>query len=730
MVLMMTVPFALAVKGPLSDHLQYKFYDGQNALFSALLSGDIDVMAWPLTKAQYSTAITTTNVTVAPYFENGDYEISFNNNATDPSHTADRKACNYTQFRQALACLIDKDGLINGPAVGGFATRMDTSISRPNLEDWVALSVSKYDALGHAINNYPWDYNETHALEILWTNGWYSHTTYPTLASLLATPLPLPANSVVYPPGHPRAGQAIDKLVFYYRTDHGGRKAAGEALVAEMNRLGIPNDPRPGTSALISPAVYDNRDYDVVTNGWSFGTYPTHFYGFYTPAGIYEGGNNFYMIDDANMTEHATKEYPYAESGAMSVTEAKICQEIMVKEAMLCPLYCNAGFMGYKTGAVGMAPVRGFALETSLEYSLLNAKVAPYTSGAMTIKYGTLNPPVSINPIFSSWVWDYEVIDRIFNGPMGTNPYKPFTPLKTPTGGNTPWMAYDWNFQLSTFTGGGGLGNSSITYTNMANVTYWFRHDITWQDGVPFTVDDFNYTIYLNKIYGNSWGQADMAFVVNFVKLDDYTCSVYLAMPSFWALYTAGYNIVPQHIFKYIAVPADAPEGASLTGHNGEWPGKDALAAEILPGAPFTFAQLTGSDGGKYTWVGTGMWKYVPGTYVAGVGGGMVLEPYQGFWMKITQGDIDMMYKWDAGAAPQGGTYSIGLTDLVLLANAYGTSGNGHAVPFKIGGPGVWEPACDLAPPAGTVGLSDLVTLALNYGKNWGGVTKSGSGVP
>jgi hypothetical protein len=88
--------------------------------------------------------------------------------------------------------------------------------------------------------------------------------------------------------------------------------------------------------------------------------------------------------------------------------------------------------------------------------------------------------------------------------------------------------------------------------------------------------------------------------------------------------------------------------------------------------------------------------------------------------MNITQGEIDFEYAWNAGSAPQGGSYSIGLSDLVLLANAYGTSGNGHAVPFLLGGLHVWEPGCDIAPPAGTVGLSDLVTLALHYGQHWG----------
>jgi hypothetical protein len=56
---------------------------------------------------------------------------------------------------------------------------------------------------------------------------------------------------------------------------------------------------------------------------------------------------------------------------------------------------------------------------------------------------------------------------------------------------------------------------------------------------------------------------------------------------------------------------------------------------------------------------------------------------------------------------------------LVLLANAYGTSGTGD-VPFSLGKKGDWEPGCDLAAPSGIVGLSDLVTLAKNYGGTWG----------
>jgi hypothetical protein len=260
-------------------------------------------------------------------------------------------------------------------------------------------------------------------------------------------------------------------------------------------------------------------------------------------------------------------------------------------------------------------------------------------------------------------------------------------------------MAYDWNYEIMSD------GN--------ANCTFWFRHDITWHDGVPFTVDDVSYTINVQKAYGDSWGHADFSHVVAFQKLDDWACSIQFDCPSIYALYMCLYDIVPEHIYQYIAIPADAAGGGSTTGHHGEWPGADALPAEIL--APLTYPVAP-----EDVWVGTNMWKYIPGTYVSGTGGGLTCEAFSGFWTKLTRGDIDFKYYWQPGAPPKGGSYNIGLSDLVLLANAYGTTGKCVPVPFKLGGLHTWEPGCDLAAPAGVVGLSDLVTLALNYGKTWG----------
>jgi hypothetical protein len=537
--------------------------------------------------------------------------------------------------------------------------------------------------------------------------------------------------SVVYPPGHPRAGQPIDPLTTYIRADDPPMNAAGTALVAELTNIGAPTNALPGGSLIVYFATFVNHDYDIATLRWTDDRFPLWFWTRYTPIGIYPGGPNVYMIDDYDLTYWAYQEYPNAADINAAIYASHMCQYIIVQNAMFVTLYSPVTYIAYRSGAVGVINFRGYGLTAYLEYTWMNMKVPPFAP-AMTIRYGTPYPPYEINPIFSPrsvFPWDYEVTDSMFDTPIMVNPYNPTTPGKSPAGSDQPWLAYDWHFELSNFAGwandlpqGGSTQDPygttpHVIYTNCANITFWFRHDITWHDEIPWTVDDYNYTLNLDYTYGDSWTWSDMQFIVNFVKWDNWTCSIYCNVPSFWVFYNVLVDIVPKHIYQYINIPAGAAGGGSTTGHHGEWPGRDALPVEVTP--PLIFP-INPED----TWVGTSIWQYVPGTYVSGTGGGLVCDPCPNFWMNITQGEIDFKYYWNVGAPPQGGSYKIGLADLVLLANAYGQSGI-PPIPFLLGGQHVWEPGCDLAPPPCVVGLSDLVTLAVNYGKQWGWNLKS-----
>jgi len=107
-------------------------------------------------------------------------------------------------------------------------------------------------------------------------------------------------------------------------------------------------------------------------------------------------------------------------------------------------------------------------------------------------------------------------------------------------------------------------------------------------------------------------------------------------------------------------------------------------------------------------------------------GGGCTLDAYPAFFMPIAPGTISFKYTWLAtapSAQPSAGYFKVGLNDLVLLANAYGTTGTPPSTVSISSVPGAshtWNPAADIGAPAGVVGLSDLVTLALHYGWYWG----------
>jgi hypothetical protein len=355
------------------------------------------------------------------------------------------------------------------------------------------------------------------------------------------------------------------------------------------------------------------------------------------------------------------------------------------------------------------------------------------------IYYGTNGPPDMVNPIFSNSISDSQVLTEIFTYPLATNQYTtaPGSVITGfPAGGDLPWMAYSWKTELVANPG----GVEGAAYPGQwTNVTLWFRHDITWHDGVPFTVADLNYTIYVNALYGDSPNNAVAMLMTNasnnyapYFQQDGnpYTCSILVSEASWSNLYLTNFGIVPYHLYKYI-VPNNitaAELGLSTDGLHGLWPGEAAVAGNLLSGAPFTLSDLNTKP--ETTLVGTGPWMYEVGStnaaLLTSVGGGITLDAYRNFFLRVAPGAVAFKYTWlntSPSQQPSGGYFKVGLVDLIYLANAYGTKGTPpSAVPITEvpGASHSWNPAADFAAPSGVVGLSDLITLALHYGWYYG----------
>ncbi|MGA2310173.1 MAG: hypothetical protein ABSG57_11595, partial [Candidatus Bathyarchaeia archaeon] len=505
------MPHTYATTGPNMNAIQFRFFSGQDSLFNALLTpdyaGGVDVMGWQLTSAEYNTAINNTGIIVEPMAEAGEYELGFNCNWTNLAHPNGRSALNYTDFRQALACVVDKNGVIAGPTLQGFATRDDTQIPNPLMAGYINPNVS--------YPNYPWEYNVTNALYILYRGGWYNKTIYPTFQDLLTTysngtlaTYGGTAEGVVYPSAdpygqwggtdtyvNPRAGQPVDTLQGYVKKSD-ARKDLGDMFCAMVGKMGIAYaEHYPSPILGWGPNTYE---YDFVTLGYSFFTPPNWWYDEFTPAGIWpgtfwtSGGPNIYAVDDSNMTRYADACFT-DQNQSQFMSDLMQVQDILVNEAYLVSVYSPATYCAYKTSMLGMINELGYGTqgnEQLLNWITLNAKkndTIAYTGppsdtpDSNIIYYGCYAPPDVLNPIFSDEVFDYQVMDEIFTYPMAQNPYNDLVPGSALTGGSNgcdlPWMAYSWKVQLIDDP----TNSSNPQWTN---VTLWFKHDITWQDGV------------------------------------------------------------------------------------------------------------------------------------------------------------------------------------------------------------------------------------------------------
>jgi ABC-type transport system substrate-binding protein len=682
---------AFAVKGPAMDYLQMRFYSSAASLWTALKTGEIDLYGLTLTYDQYIEATADPNIIVAAYTAMNSYDFSINNNKTITAYSNWRSPTNYTEFRQAVACCVDKDGLIAGPTLKGMAARIDTYMPL-QLLSLINFDVWKYGPGGELLNNYPWDYDPAKAAEILDDAGFVKGST-----SNPAYDPTLPWSSQylrVYPTGHEKAGQNLDPLIAYARIELDARRQLMDQVAGDLRKLGIPVDITYGTSAVCWDPVYVYRNYHFYTGGIGAGTIPTWLY-YFNSAMDYPGSYSNWCVHDGDVDPYTVKFYEEATSVDEAIEAAKMIQYYQVMRAYTIPVWVPLTYFAYRKGLVSVTTEQGMGLFYTTDHTFLTTYHENYPS-VDTMSFGTGDLPTKINPLFITYQYDAQVIQRIFTFPMITNPYN-LGIGKSPLGGDIPWMISDWKYELDPTSGN-------------AVVTLWFRNNIKWHDGVSFTVDDLNESIALQQYYDDSAVHADALRIVNFEKIDDWTCKLYFDMKSVWTLYiVSGLTLVPKHIYgftsgKHHPKPTDADYHSG--GPHGEWPWKDDTVTPVTKPEDVL--------------VGCNLWKYVAGSYVPGAGGGMLLQANPDFWMSVVPGDIDWVYTWNAGDPPQGGSFKAGLADLVYLANAYGTRGDG-AVPFRMpGSKGAWNPGADLASPSGIIGLSDLVTLGRNYGKSWG----------
>ena len=540
--------------GPMTSNLLLSPYSGGGPEFLAFQACDIDFMDWALTAAQLATlnTIDPTQATYSRmfYIDRGMREFDLNNM---------RFPTDDVQFRKALSYMFDKQTFctIN---LAGFASVM-------------------------------WSPLENHGA---WNNAPYCFNLYPFS---LAT-----ANATLTAAGYtdkdadgwregPAPGNLEIMLDVYCRSDDPDRDVMGSIMCANIRACGIQtNEQHQPRSVCRAHCMMNPFDYNIYTGGWSFGRDPDTLYSLYQSdtAQAFDGCPNYpgyisvaFDLHAAGMLTSAVSGIPYvyppgpaAGTAAAHVWEM---QRILMDDAGVIPVFTYASYGSYKTGWSKAETVAGVGPWGY--YSLLNT----FKAGDDTINWGQYNDISDCNPIYSQWVWDWNLLGLMYDSLISVNPYDVSEDL--------PWLAKSWQVGTWNYTGATPSGEEATT------ILFKLREDVYWHDipalagrnvngtyfltagakNVPFTADDVVFSIYTCRDDAEAWNNALVLDVVYAEKLDPYTVKVYMDifMPLFALHWVGGLPIIPKHAWETVVKSGNAktfdPIANQLLSGTGPW---------------------------------------------------------------------------------------------------------------------------------------------------------------
>ncbi|MBE0520576.1 hypothetical protein IBX35_06000, partial [Candidatus Bathyarchaeota archaeon] len=285
-----------------------------------------------------------------------------------------------------------------------------------------------------------------------------------------------------------------------------------------------------------------------------------------------------------------------------------------------------------------------------------------------------------------------------------------------------------------------------------------------------FTADDFEFSVWYNYAFDDSW-MWDSVMDVHHIKIvNDYQVEVYFDDYSMWFL-PAGQNIPllgPKDILadKLCEEASAAFVGSDLvevsSGYFEHQFTTDNVVQVInatVNGIPITedldfyvragydcychniFVNLTSfapgdnitiwyyraiPNGAEGFYLGGNLgldWTdtmysyglYYPVSIETTIGGNVQLNRNPHFFLHApVLGEIDWRWHWEGAIKPRGGNYKLSICDVVMCAIAYGTRGDGEYDSHFL--PGADIDANDLC----HIGILDLVTITNSYGKTFG----------
>jgi len=448
-----TLESVAAINGPRLDQLIIKIFATDVAEYAAFEAGAIDIIDWsldPALVAQYSTAPDNASIILGFYAEMGMFEFDVNNNETIISRYPYIEPTSDPWFRTAMQYCFDKDYIIT-TILQGVGQRIDSPVP-PALGGCYNPNVQRYG------------YNPTIAEAILDAHGYTMGTTYRI---------------------NPTTGLDMEPLEFYMRADDMLRRTpAGLYFAAELENVYIPVNKYVVDRVVCYQKVMVEYDFNIYTGGWSFGRDPDYLMWLwvswmgpgYPPEPL---AYNYAAVNDTLLDTYL-EGVGYAAGIPIATTMAWDAQLRMMNRpddttpgiSCIIPLWSTAGYMAYKRPFCMAVNADGYGLANWWTFYRGRFESSEVDG---TLDWGFKSDVHQLNPLYSSWIWDWHVLDKIYDGMIKICPYNLALDL--------PWMAEDWSV--------GTWNNSGKTCTY---ITFTLRDDMTWHDGTPVTVHDVKFT--------------------------------------------------------------------------------------------------------------------------------------------------------------------------------------------------------------------------------------------
>jgi ABC-type transport system substrate-binding protein len=537
--------------GPHAAQMLIHFYATDALEFAAMGGGLLDITDWPLSKSSVS-VVNVTGVNLVDYGpEYGIYLLDINeNNETKlgnpywnpPGTTPDNPIVKTygtcwtadVWLRRAIDYLIDRDAIVADPSIGAiFGHTMYTGIAIPNIK-------YIFNVYGNTSIPWAWEYSIALANATLDAHGY-----------------------TIGPVSHLREYKGrVVHLIVYVRKDDVGRNWLGMWLQDKMTKAGFDTT---GFIYTTSDVAYEKvmaeEDYHIYTAGWSLGVDPDlslwWYYLYWWPG---DTCYDYDAINDPQLNYWANALYT-ANTQADAVHAALMGQWYMALNAHALPVYCKRGLKAvhqWNTGNnafdttekqnwLGIVNSPGYGPDNGYSYLNMHTNLTACsnaTAGAgMTIDYGFKAYPKKLNPIYSTWLFDWNFMGNCFDSLLARN-------ATDKTWQN--WMTTSFSVGLYTHP----------VYGSCTKITMTLKPGLLWSDGEPLTLADIRFSVdpvwsqgctqlLLSAGYGPPYWYGSILDILSFTQIDPLTFEVLDDVKSYWALsWIGGAMILPEHIWK------------------------------------------------------------------------------------------------------------------------------------------------------------------------------------